>query len=59
MMLGDARSSPHLHVITLGCLDVQVERGEYIAVTVCNREPGDHPMTGCTYVVSGAQEGYK
>jgi hypothetical protein len=27
-MLGDTRSSPHLSVVTLGCLDVRGERGE-------------------------------
>jgi hypothetical protein len=27
-MLGDTRSSPHLSVVALGCLDVRDERGE-------------------------------
>ena len=58
MMLGNARSSPLLSVIALGCLDVQGERGNNIAIMAHSREPGDPPMTGGTYAVSGVQEGY-
>ncbi len=59
MMLGNTRSSPHPSMIALGCLEVQVERGEAIAVTARSQEPRDHPMTGCTCAVSRVQEGCK